>query len=93
MKIIPLFDRLVLKPIIETNTSSSIILPESAEKKPIMAEVVALGLGGTINGEKIDFKVQVGDKVLYNKFAGNEFKLDNEQFILIKQVDILAIIK
>ena len=93
MKIIPLFDRLVLKPIIETTTSSSIILPESAEKKPIMAEVVALGLGGTINGEKIDFKVQVGDKVLYNKFAGNEFKLDNEQFILIKQVDILAIIK
>ena len=92
MKIKPLFDRLVLKPIIEKNTNSSIVLPDNAEEKPIKAEVVELGTGGILNGEKIEFKVNIGDKVLYNKYAGNEFNLNGEEFILIKQIDILAIV-
>lgn len=92
MKITPLFDRVVLKPVLEKNNESNIILPDSAEQKPIMAEVIELGTGTIVNGEKIDFKVKVGDKVLYNKFAGNEFKLNKEEFILIKEIDILAII-
>jgi len=92
MKITPLFDRVVLKPFKEKNTESSIILPDSAEEKPIMAEVIELGTGIDTKSEKLEFKVKVGDKVLYNKFAGNEFKIGNEEFILIKQIDILAII-
>lgn len=91
MKIKPLFDRLVLKPFIEKN-NSNIILPDSAEQKPIMAEVIELGTGGTYKDEKFEFKVKVGDKVLYNKYAGNEFNFNGENFILIKQIDILAII-
>ena len=92
MKITPLFDRVVLKTIHEKNEKSSIILPDSAEQKPILAKVCELGTGGIVNNQEIDFKVKVGDKVLYNKYAGNEFNINGEEFILIKQTDILAII-
>ena len=93
MKIRALFDIVVLKQLKEQKENSNIILPDSAQAKPILAEVMELGTGGKLNGEDITFKVNVGDKVLYNKYAGNEFNLDGEEFILIKQCDILAIIK
>lgn len=93
MKITPLFDRVVLKQIKEQREKTNIILPDTAQAKPILAKVMDIGTGGKLNGEEIDFKVKVGDNVLYNKYAGNEFNIDGEEFILIKQSDILAIIE
>lgn len=83
MKIEPLYDRVLLKSI-KPETKSQLILP-SSENKSYFSQVVAVGNG--------DFKVNVGDKVLINKFAGSEFELDNESYILIKECDILAIVK
>ena len=93
MKITPLFDRVVLKQIKEQREKTNIILPDTAQAKPILAKVMEIGTGGKLNGEEIDFKVKGGDNVLYNKYAGNEFNIDGEEFILIKQSDILAIIE
>ena len=94
MKIIPLYDRIVLKRVEEKKEKiGNIILPESAQEKPILMEVIALGTGGKIDGNEISFKVKVGDKVLYNKFAGYDFTIEKETFTLIKETDILAIVE
>ena len=95
MKIIPLQDRVVVKEIEEkqTETASGILLPSTAQEKPSMAEVIAVGKGGIIDGNKVEMLLKVGDKVLYNKFAGNEFKLDGETVYILKQDDILAIVE
>ena len=91
MKIKPLFDRVVVKTIPNKQEKiGNIILPEIA-KKPEICEVVALGCGN-IDGNKYDFEVKIGDKVVFNKFAGSEFKIDGETYIIIKEKDLLGII-
>lgn len=94
MNIIPLYDRIVLKRVEEKQEKiGNIILPESAQEKPQLMEVIALGTGGKLDGNDIDFKVKIGDKVLYNKFSGFEFSIQKETFILVKECDILAIVE
>ena len=92
MKLIPFLDKVVVKEIKEqTNqTASGILLPSSAEEKPILAEVVAVGEGGMVDGYEVKMLVKVGDKVLFSKFAGSEYKIDGETLIILKQSDILA---
>ncbi len=92
MEIKPLFDRVVVKTLPQKpDKVGNIILPEIA-KKPEISEVIALGIG-KLDGKDIDFEVKIGDKVIFNKFAGNEFKIDNQTYVIIKEKDILAIIK
>ena len=94
MKLVPLGDRVVLKKIIaEETTKSGIVLPGSEKEKPQMAEVVAVGPGGVVDGKEVTMQVKAGDKVIYSKYAGTEVKLDDEEFIVVKQNDILAIIE
>lgn len=94
MKIRPLFDKIVLKSVdaLET-TKSGIVLPGAAKEKPQMAEVVAVGPGGVIDGKEVTMQVQVGDKVIYSKYAGNEVKLDGQEYTVIRQNDVLAVIE
>ena len=94
MKLVPLGDRVVLKKIIaEETTKSGIVLPGSEKEKPQMAEVIAVGPGGVVDGKEVTMQVKAGDKVIYSKYAGTEVKLDDEEFIVVKQNDILAIIE
>ena len=94
MKIRPLFDRVVIKSIdSEETTKSGIVLPGAAKEKPQMAEVIAIGPGGNVDGTEIVMQVKVGDKVLYSKYAGNEVKLDGTKYIVIRQSDILAVVE
>ena len=94
MKIKPLLDRVVLEQLeAEEKTASGILLPNSAQEKPMFATVVAVGDGGFVDGHDVKMLVKVGDKVLYSKYAGSEVKLDNKKYIVIKQADILAIVE
>ena len=94
MKIRPLGDRVVIKKIeAEETTKSGIVLPGSAKEKPQQAEVVAVGIGGTVDGKEVKMEVKVGDKVLFSKYAGNEVKIDAQEYTILKQDDILAIIE
>ena len=94
MKIKPLFDRVVLKPeIAQTKTQSGLIIPESTSEKPSIARVITVGNGIGFDGKDLKMQVKPGDKVIYSRFGGIEFKADNEQFIIIKQTDILAILE
>ena len=93
MKLKPLADRVVLKQnAAEERTSSGIFLTASAQEKPQIAEVVAVGPGGVIDGKEVTMQVKVGQKVIYSKYAGTEVKLDDEEFIIVKQNDVLAVI-
>lgn len=94
MKVKPLFDKVVIKAI-ETSetTQSGIVLPGAAQEKPQLAEVVAIGPGGLIDGKEIVMQVKVGDKVLYSKYAGSEFKIDGEEVVIVRQADILAVVE
>jgi len=94
MKLTPLFDKIVLSAVENTEkVQGGIVLPSSAQEKPQLGKVEAVGLGGMIDGKKIEMQVAVGDTVLYSKYAGSEFKLDNKNYIILKQSDVLAIIK
>ena len=94
MKLVPLGDRVVLKPVLaEETTKSGIVLPGQAKEKPQQAEVVAVGPGGVVEGKEVTMQVKPGDKVLYSKYAGTEVKLEDEEYIVVKQSDILAIIE
>lgn len=94
MKLVPLGDRVVLKQLeAEETTKSGIILTAKAQEKPQEAEVVAVGPGGMVDGKEVVMQVKVGDKVIFSKYAGNEVKLDGEEFIIVKQNDILAIVE
>ena len=94
MKIRPLFDRVVIKSIdSEETTKSGIVLPGAAKEKPQMAEVIAIGPGGNVDGKEIAMQVKVGDKVIYSKYAGNEVKLDGTEYLVIRQSDILAVVE
>ena len=91
MKLAPLGDRVVLKQIVaEETTKSGIVLPGNAQEKPQQAEVIAVGPGGVVDGKEVVMQVAVGDKVIYSKYAGTEVKLEDEQFIVVRQNDIVA---
>ncbi len=91
MNIKPLADRVVIKMLeSEETTKSGIVLPGAAKEKPQLAEVVAVGPGGVVDGKEIKMEVKVGDKVLMSKYAGTEVKLDGVEYIILKQSDILA---
>ncbi len=94
MKITPLFDKVVVTPTEnDEKTKSGIVLPTAAQEKQQMAEVIAVGPGGVIDGKEVTMQVKVGDKILYSKYAGSEFKLDGKDVIIIRQSDILAVIE
>ena len=94
MKLFPLGDRVVLKQIAAEETKKSgIVLPGQAQEKPQQAEVVAVGPGGVIDGKEVAMQVKAGDKVIYSKYAGTDVKLDGEEYIIVKQNDILAIVE
>ena len=94
MKLVPLADRVVLKQSTpEEKTKSGIILTSQSQEKPQQAEVVAVGPGGMVDGKEITMNVKPGDMVIYSKYAGNEVKLEDEEYIIVKQSDILAIIE
>ncbi len=93
MKLTPLGDRVVLKQLVaEETTKSGIVLPGQNKEKPQQAEVVAVGPGGIVDGKEIKMEVKVGDEVIYSKYSGTEVKLDDEEYIIVRQNDILAII-
>ena len=94
MAIKPLFDKVVIKAIeSEEKTASGIVLPGTAKEKPQLAVVVAVGPGGNIDGKEVEMQVKVGDKVLYSKYAGSEFKINGEEVVIVRQSDILAIVE
>ncbi|MCI5602700.1 MAG: co-chaperone GroES [Lachnospiraceae bacterium] len=94
MKLVPLNDRVVLKQLVaEETTKSGIVLPGQAKEKPQQAEVVAVGPGGMVDGKEVKMEVKVGDKVIYSKYSGTEVKLDEEEYIIVRQNDILAIVE
>ena len=94
MKLVPLGDRVVLKQLeAEETTKSGIVLPGQAQEKPQQAEVIAVGPGGVVEGKEVKMEVAVGNKVIYSKYSGTEVKLDGEEYIIVKQSDILAIVK
>ena len=93
MKLVPLGDKIVLKQLeAEETTKSGIFLPGQAKEKPQEAEVIAVGPGGNIDGKEVVMQVNVGDKVIYSKYAGTDVELDKEEYIIVKQSDILAIV-
>ena len=94
MKLVPLGDRVVLKQLeAEETTKSGIVLPGQAKEKPQQAEVIAVGPGGVVDGKEIKMEVKVGDKVIYSKYAGTEVKLGEDEYIIVKQSDILAVVE
>ncbi|MDR2932493.1 MAG: co-chaperone GroES [Oscillospiraceae bacterium] len=94
MTIKPLADRVVIKMLeAEETTKSGIILAGSAKEKPQIAEVMAVGPGGLVDGKDVDMYVEVGDKVLTSKYSGTEVKIDGEEYTIVRQSDILAIVE
>ncbi|KRU23879.1 chaperonin [Clostridium sporogenes] len=94
MNIRPLGDRVVIKRVeAEETTKSGIVLPGAAKEKPQVAEVIAVGPGGLVDGKEVKMELKVGDKVLFSKYAGNEVKIEGEEVTILKQDDILAVIE
>ncbi len=94
MNLKPLSDRVILKAVeAEETTKGGIILTSSAKEKPEMAEVVAVGPGGMVDGKEVVMTVKAGDKVLTSKYSGTEVKVDGEEYTIVRQNDILAIVE
>ena len=94
MKLVPLSDRVELKQLeAEETTKSGIILTSSAQEKPKEDEVIAVGPGKVEDGKEVKREVAVGDQVIYSKYAGTNVKLEDEEYIIVKQDDILAVVK
>ena len=94
MNVKPLGDRVVIKNVeVEETTKSGILLTGAAKEKPLMAEVLAVGPGGLVDGKEVVMSVKVGDKVIYSKYAGTEVKIDGENLIIVRQSDILATVE
>lgn len=94
MLVKPLSDRVVIKSIeSEETTKSGIVLPGSAQEKPQIAEVIAVGPGSVVDGKEIKMELKVGDKVIASKYAGTEVKIDGQTLTIIRQTDILAIVE
>jgi len=93
-KLVPLNDKVVLKEKeAEEKTESGIILAKSAQEKPQEAEVIAVGPGGIVDGKEVVMQVKVGDNVLYSKYAGTKVKVDDEEYIIVAQKDIIALVE
>ena len=94
MKLVPLGDRVVIKALVaEETTKSGIVLAGKGKEKRQQAEVVAVGPGGMVDGKEVKMQVKEGDKIIYSKYSGTEVKLDDEDLIIVKQSDILAVIE
>ena len=94
MKLKPLFDKVVLKmEEAEETTKSGIILSSASKEKPQIARVIAVGPGGTVDGKEITMTVKVGDKVITSQYAGSTVKLEGEEYLVVRQNDILAIVE
>lgn len=94
MKIKPLFDRVLVKPEEQkTITKSGIILPTTSQERPVIASVVAVGSGLDFNANKVEMQVKVGDKIIFNKFAGSEVKTDDGEFVILRQIDVIGILE
>ncbi len=94
MKLVPLGDKVVLKQLVaEETTKSGIVLPGQAKEKPQQAEVIAVGPGGVVDGKEVTMQVKVGDKVIFSKYSGTEVKLEDEEYIVVKQNDIVAVVE
>ena len=94
MKLVRLGDRVVLQQLeAEETTKSGIVLPGQAQEKPQQAEVVAVGPGGLVDGKEVKMEVKVGDKVIYSKYAGTDVKLEEKEYVIVRQSDIAAIVE
>ena len=94
MKIKPLGDRVVIKKLeAEEKTKSGIVLPGTAKEQPQMAEVLAVGPGGTVDGKEVKMELKEGDKVIFSKYSGTEVKLDGEEVTILRQSEVLAIVE
>ena len=94
MTIKPLFDKIVIEACEAVEkTESGIFLAGEAKEKPQMATVIAVGPGGLIDGKEVTMQVKLGDKILYNKYAGSDFKVDGRNVTILRQSDVLAIIE
>jgi len=94
MKLKPLADRVVVVSIEnEEVVKGGIVLPTAAKEKPQMAEIVAVGPGGVVDGKEVKMYVKPGDKVIYSKYAGTEVKLDGKEYLIVRQSDVLAIVE
>ena len=94
MKLMPFTDRVVLKQLeAEETTKSGIILTGTAQEKPQEAEIIAVGPGGMVDGKEVVMQVKEGQKVIYSKYAGAEVKLEGEEYIIVRQNDILAVVE
>ena len=94
MKLVPLADRVVLKQLeAEETTKSGIVLPGKEKEKPQQAEVIAVGPGGVVDGKEVKMEVKKGDTVIYSKSAGTEVEMEDTKYIIVKQNDILAVVK
>ena len=94
MKLIPLADRVVVKLVeAEEKTKTGIILTAAAQEKPQVAEVIAVGPGGVVDGKEVKMEVEIGQKVIYSKYSGTEVKIDGQELTIVRQSDILAIVE
>ncbi|NLZ53102.1 MAG: co-chaperone GroES [Thermoanaerobacteraceae bacterium] len=94
MNIKPLGDRIIIKVLEkEEKTKGGIVLPDTAKEKPQKGEVLAVGSGEIIEGKKVPLEVKVGDKIIFSKYAGTEVKLDDEEYLILRQSDVLAILE
>ena len=94
MKLVPLADRVVLKQLVaEETTKSGIVLPGQNKEKPQQAEVIAVGPGGVVDGKEIKMEVQKGQKVITGKYTGTEVKIDGEEYTIVRQSDVLAVVE
>ena len=94
MRLVPLGDKVVLKQLLaEETTKSGIVLPGQAKEKPQQAEVVAVGPGGVVDGNNVEMTLKIGDKVLISEYAGTKVKVDGEEYTILRQGDVLAIVE
>lgn len=94
MNIKPLGDRVVIKKLeAEEKTKSGIVLPGTAKEQPQMAEVLAVGPGGMVDGKEVKMELKEGDKVIFSKYSGTEVKLDGDEVTILRQNDVLAIVE
>jgi Co-chaperonin GroES (HSP10) len=94
MKLVPLGDRVVLRQLVaEETTKSGIVLPGQTKEKPQQAEVIAVGPGGVVDGKEVVMSLKVGDQVIFSKYAGTEVEIEDTEYIVVKQSDVLAVVK
>ena len=94
MKVTPLADMVLLKPIEQEKVSTGgIIIPDTAKEKPMMAEVVSVGPGGMVDGKEVVMHLKAGDRVITGKYTGTEVKIDGEEYTIVRQSDVLAVVE